>query len=416
MRFKPFLLFASFTFCVASVAAAQDEDPQRDLVKLGQSLLPTDDVPRVDAGKSAGGSAAADASASAAAVATNVDASSVGAEDAGVDAATAGAGTSDSASTPTPTREADRPESADAGSMARDAVANTESPRNVPAPRGGFGPSARRARIESGQNSELKSVEASPIAALGVPAQAVPIVATTAAVGTLALWPFLLKTIGGLLKTILAGLIKNRAKQGKKIEKNQRVVQLLGFSLRPVELAALLLGALIYGLAVGYAFQGWRLSPSFLFSQEALVVFIYYARSFIRFGFERRYNLPTQFKLWIGGGLLCLVSSYLGTTLGTVGYELEEGSSKEDTDRIVRLKATLIGVTFALALMFFVANVVHPMKIFQSGRVMLSGMALAEILPITPMPGKRIYGWKKGVWAVLAASIIPSFVLINYVL
>ena len=173
---------------------------------------------------------------------------------------------------------------------------------------------------------------------------------------------------------------------------------------------------LVYGLGVCYAFQGRKLSLSFLASQEALVVVIYYARSFVRFGYERFYKLPTQFRFWPGGGLLCLASAYLGNTLGTVGYELEETKNPEDAQRIVRMKAMLIALSLAMAFAFFTLNVVWPMKLFQSGRVMMSGIALAEILPITPMPGKKIKDWNVRVWLLLVALVVPTFVLVNFVL
>jgi hypothetical protein len=113
--------------------------------------------------------------------------------------------------------------------------------------------------------------------------------------------------------------------------------------------------------------------------------------------------------------LLCLGASYLGTTIGTVGYEVEEAASPEAANRVVKMKAFLITLSLVMALAFFAGNVLHPMKLLQSGRVMMSGIALAEILPITPMPGKRVYGWNKAAWWLLFLCIVPSFVLINLV-
>lgn len=421
MRLSTFLAVAAAAVCLASVASAQeaDQETHKDLVKLGQSLLPSDDVARPDARAPKGDAAAARPSLAldaAAGVGAAVDLDIDAADAAAADAQAAGAEGADAAesaaaepgSTPADTVDPGAP----SGAAPAGAIASAK-PAVAPV---GIGPSARRARVASGKNSEQKSLEESPIARLGVPEQAVPAVATTAAVGTMAIWPFLVKTLSGLLKSIVAGLIKNRAKKGQKIDKAQRRIRALGFDLRPAELGALLIGALIYGLAVCYSFQGRKLSPSFLMGQEALIVLLYYSRSFVRFGFERRFKLPTQFKFWIGGAGLCLFSAYLGTTLGTVGYELEEAATKDDGDRIVRMKAMLTGLALGMALVFFAANVFYPTKIFQSGRAIMSGMALAEILPITPMPGKRIFAWNKTVWALLAATVVPSFLLINYFL
>jgi len=409
-RLGAFLAVAATTLSVASIALAQEPDPEhKDLVKLGHSLLPGDEPPRADAAARK----VADAGLATSAL------------DAGGDAADAGAdaGERDSSADAGAGGGAQLALAGDAGSTATDAGAarpedagSVEPAKPKVTPIVGVGSAARKARVESGQNSEQKALAESPIARLGLPEQAVPVVATTAAVGTMAIWPFLTKTLVGLLKKILVALLKSRAKKGEKIDTTQKRVRILGFDLRPAELGALLLGALIYGLAVCYGFQGRSLTASFLVSQEALVVLLYYSRSFIRFAFERRYALPTQFRLWIGGGVLCLVSTYLGATLGTVGYELEDAPDKESATRIVKMKALLTTVTLAMALAFFAANVFHPMKLFQSGRVMMSGIALAEILPFAPMPGKKILAWNKGVWALLAAAVLATFVLTNYFL
>ena len=37
-------------------------------------------------------------------------------------------------------------------------------------------------------------------------------------------------------------------------------------------------------------------------------------------------------------------------------------------------------------------------------------------MPIAPLPGLRIYKWRRGVWAILFTIIIPTFFLINFFL
>jgi hypothetical protein len=79
------------------------------------------------------------------------------------------------------------------------------------------------------------------------------------------------------------------------------------------------------------------------------------------------------------------------------------------------MKAFLLGLALAMALGFFAANRWYPNKILQSGRLMMSGMALAEILPIAPMPGQKIYAQSKVLWSVLAVLVIPTFFVINFI-
>ena len=411
---------------LAPAAAAQTKaDP--DLAQLADSILPQD-TPKAKPAASGGraGAAAASARAARAAAANAADAGAAAspATDASVAPDASPPADASAPEDASPGVAVATPSAADAAALdaslaaapaASSAAPPAEPPTKPPAPIA-IGPAARKARIDSGENLPLAGPAESPIAKLGVPPDVVPIAATTVTVGAMALWPFLLKTLTGLLKSVFGSFLKTRAKKGQKIDKTQKAIHVMGFVVRPAELAALLFGALIYGLGVCYAFQGRNLKPSFLVSQEALVVVIYYSRSAVRFAYERAFKITTQYKFWPGGGLLCLASAYLGNTLGTVGYELEETTAPEDADRIVKMKAWLLVISLGLAFAFAAANIVAPAKIFQSGRIMMSGMALAEILPITPMPGAKILKWSPGVWGLLCIGVAVSFILLNFIL
>jgi hypothetical protein len=434
MRFLPSVARVGLVLAlvsVASVAAAQPA-PDPDLIKMGQSVLPDDSPapgakpkPKPKPAAKPGASAAASAGAVAAVpagpagpaggAAAAADASVDAAPDASSDAGQEADASSTGLGGPSANAAADGG-GVDAGAPRAATAPAKEEPKPPRAAPGGVGPAARKARIESGENLPMTAAAESPLAKVGVPAAAVPAVATVATVGAMAFWPFLVKTVAGLLKGLLAAFLKTRAKKGVKVDKTLKTLNVMGFVVRPAELGALLLGALIYGLGVCYAFQGRKMSASFLVSQEALVVVIYYSRSFVRFAYERMFKLTTQYKFWLGGGMLCLASAYLGNTLGTVGYELEEAGSPEDADRIAKMKAWLIVISLGMALVFCAANIASPAKILQSGRVMMSGMALAEILPITPMPGKKIFAWKPVVWVLLVVLVVPAFIAMNFIL
>lgn len=275
---------------------------------------------------------------------------------------------------------------------------------------------SRSERISSGKNYPMQGAPQSPLAKIGIPAAAVPAVATVLTASVIAFWPFLLKTLTMLLKAVITGRLKVRAKKDKKLDTSQRQFVVFGFPLRPFELGAVLLGAVVYGLAICYTLRGWKLDSPFLLGQEAIVLAIYYLRSFIRLAFERFFGLATQFRFWLVGGLLCLLSAFLGSPLATVGYELESAKGPQAAEQAARLKVALLVATLCLAVGFFAANLLFPHKLLQSGRLIASGMALAEVLPITPMPGLKIYQWRKGVWALLFALVVPTYFLINFFL
>ena len=263
---------------------------------------------------------------------------------------------------------------------------------------------------------DMKGVEDSPLTKLGVPAAAIPAAATVVATGFIAIWPALIKTLTGLAKAFAAAFLKNKGKKNKKVDPAARTYHVLGLAIRPAELGSIAIAAFVYGIAVCYVFQGRKMEVGFVVRQEGLVLAIYFTRSIVRFVYERVQRITTQYHFWFAGGLMCLASAYLGTTLGTVGFETEASSEPGDAKRIVTMKAWLLGVAFALAVVFCVLNMASPAKVFQSGRLMMSGAALAEVLPITPMPGKKLFDANKGLWLAFFLVIVPGFFVMNFVL
>jgi hypothetical protein len=268
-------------------------------------------------------------------------------------------------------------------------------------------------RVQSGRNYPMVAVQESPLQAV-VPSRLIPAAATLLTVGAMSIWPFIWKTITGLLKKILAGYIKQRGKKDKKLEKPRVEFALFGFRFGPAELFAVLVGAVVYTAAICYAFTGLKWTTDIVVEQLVLVTGLSYLRSFTRIVYGRVSGVATQFKFWPGGGVFCLVSAYFGNTLGTVGYELESAKGKEA--QALRLKAWLVVVSLVLGLAFFAGNLVYPAKFLQSGRVMSSGMALGDILPLAPMAGQKIFGWSKGLWSLLFGLIISTYFVINFFL
>ncbi len=271
-------------------------------------------------------------------------------------------------------------------------------------------------RIETGKNYPMVATAQSPLARVGLNPRLVPAIATLLTLGAMSVWPFLMKTLLGLLKKLAAALLKNRAKKSQKLERDKIEWELFGFRIRPAELVALIIAAATYGLAVCYSLKGWKLDSRFVLYEELLVIAIYYARSTVRFVYERWTGLTTRYTFWPGGGILCLASAYFGNTLGTVGFELDAAKGKEDAARLVKIKVWMLLLALAMAIGFFAANLFHPDKILQSGRVITSGMALGEVMPMSPMPGLKIFRWRRSVWATLFVLVVPTFFLINFFL
>jgi hypothetical protein len=138
-------------------------------------------------------------------------------------------------------------------------------------------------------------------------------------------------------------------------------------------------------------------------------------RSLVRFVYERQVGLVTVFRFWPAGGLICLVSAYLGTMMATGNYELEATGRPDAARYAARLRVGIVLATLGLALGFFAANWYSPHKVLQMGRIVASGIVLSEVLPVAPMPGLRIYKWSRRIWALLFVLVVPTYFLVNFI-
>ncbi|MBI5227064.1 hypothetical protein HY988_00615 [Candidatus Micrarchaeota archaeon] len=266
------------------------------------------------------------------------------------------------------------------------------------------------------ENMRMEGIENSPLVALGIPPKYVPPVATAVSLVLLAFLPNLLTALTGFLKVYAAGFLKSKAKEGKKpSELIDKGTKILGFTIRLREFVALVIGAIVYGLAVSYTFKGFKIDFLLVFYAIAFATILYYARTLMRMLFERIYKLRSEFHVWKSGCGICWISAILGNTLQTTGYELED-ATPENQGKLAKMKAFIILITMVLGIALFVANFVHPTKTLQLFRMIASGLALTEIMPIKPMPGVSIKKWNWIIWILLFLLIVPTYFLINFYL
>lgn len=100
--------------------------------------------------------------------------------------------------------------------------------------------------------------------------------------------------------------------------------------------------------------------------------------------------------------------------MATGNYELEATGRPDSAKYAARLRVGIVLVTLGLSIGFFAANWHHPHKVLQMGRLVASGIVLSEVLPVTPMPGLRIYKWRRSVWALLFGMVVPAYFLMNF--
>lgn len=279
---------------------------------------------------------------------------------------------------------------------------------------------SRKERFASGANVELKGPAESPLADLGVPPAAVPVVAAAATATAMGFWPFLMKTLIALIQSLFKGMVadyfKKKAKEGQKVNTARKVVDFFGLNVRPAELGHIALGALVYGAAVYYTAFGLTLKTSALARQEVLVSMFYLVRAGVRYGYERKYQIASEYRFWFSGGLLCVGSAVLGNPLSTVGFELNTAKTAEEKTRMINMSVLMIFIALGLATVFFMLNQVYPTVFFQTATLACTGVALSDILPVEPMTGKKVWDSNKWLWAGLVAIVVPAFMLFNFVL
>ncbi len=264
-------------------------------------------------------------------------------------------------------------------------------------------------------NIRMVGIENSPLVALGIPPQFVPPVAVAISLLLVALWPRIMTALTDFIGIFVSGFARKKVKEGKKVSSHNDGFKFFGFHIVPIELLAIFGAALVYGLAVSYTFKGLVFDIQILEYAIGFSIILYYARTLVGMIIANIYKLHSEFRLWPSGCGICLVGAFLGTPLETTGYELAEESHENHT-KFAKMEAFVILITFAIALVIFIINFIHPTEPFEVFRAIASGVALAEIMPFKPMPGVSIKKWNWIIWLILFLLIVPTYFLINFYL
>ena len=220
-----------------------------------------------------------------------------------------------------------------------------------------------------------------------------------------------------VIRIYLAGIFKSRKKPTKGKPKSEAPgIELFGIKARYQEIAAVFIGAFVYGMGVAYLFTGlsWNL-PLMGIASVIFVAILYYLRSLTRWILDKRHGTDSEYVVWKTGSALCWTTALCGFTLQTPGFEVDE-APEEKKPHVAKMKLAVLGMAMAVALIVFVVNFLYPHPWLQTFMCVASAIAVTEILPLKPMPGAEIKSWNRSVWALTFFTFIPAYFLINFLL
>lgn len=119
-----------------------------------------------------------------------------------------------------------------------------------------------------------------------------------------------------------------------------------------------------------------------------------------------RYGFWAEYRLWLEGLVLALVTSYFGFVFAAPGAVYIHGNY---IDRDVNGKISIAGplTNIMLALIFLMASSVLPSPLRDVavlGYAVNSFLALFNLIPIAVLDGAKVFRWNPLIWLIAAAS------------
>ena len=252
-------------------------------------------------------------------------------------------------------------------------------------------------------NLEREAVKNSPLANI-MPVEYVPLGAAGISVLFLLLFE--------LITSYFEGFIEKFRKRRKQIKE-----RFIGFSIgkAPIrfrEFLAVVLGSLIFALAVTYTFVAKTGGFINVLKISAIVCLgIFILQEIPRIIISGKKRTLTEFVLYPLGMIVTLLSAFLGSVFGHPGrwlFKNEEYSGK--------IYYSMMVFVFLLGIVFFILNLMKPSIALQLAFTIASTVSVFEMLPFKPLNGREIFKWRPKKWAITFILFLPIYVLMNFFL
>lgn len=119
-----------------------------------------------------------------------------------------------------------------------------------------------------------------------------------------------------------------------------------------------------------------------------------------------RYGFWAEYRLWLEGLILALVTSYFGFVFAAPGAVYIHGNY---IDRDINGRISLAGplTNIILAIIFLISSSVLPSPfnyVAVLGYTVNSFLALFNLIPIAVLDGAKVFRWNPLIWLIAAAS------------
>ncbi len=131
-----------------------------------------------------------------------------------------------------------------------------------------------------------------------------------------------------------------------------------------------------------------------------------------------RYGYWAEFRMWVAGVILALVTSVLGFIFAAPGATYIQGANVSEKEYgIISIAGPLTNIAIAVAFLLVglvgigghltaeIASIGFPINLF---------LALFNMLPLMPLDGAKVFRWNKAYWSAIFFPLLLIFVVLFF--
>lgn len=253
-------------------------------------------------------------------------------------------------------------------------------------------------------NLERKAASYSPLV-FCLPLQWIPIAASI--IGAV------LMSILNLLKGYIESIILDLGKKGYGI--HEKTLKIFGVKVR--EVLAVIAASIVLGLAVSWTFAGPTVGFIGLLLLNTLLCFVGgISHEVIHWAMAKILKIKTEYRFWLSGSIMTVITSFLGNSFGLQGFLIEEVEKDAPRWKTGLMKLSSPVFSTIVMVIFAATNFFLPHVVFQMVYSIAGMLAMVEILPFQPMDGYEIRKWNILIWLIAFIFILVSFIATNFII
>ena len=257
-----------------------------------------------------------------------------------------------------------------------------------------------------GFNNVPRNFEYSPLKNL-VPEEYIPLTAAAIGFSLLWLWQWLAALVKRGIRIGLSSKIMSTV-QKKELQEQYKGFMLFGLRIKFREWFSILGAAIVFALAVSLSFikEGFII---FLLANVLVNSIIYGIRHFTRLVMDRVHEIHSEYIFWIWGGLIAVVTGWMGNAFSLAGYTVAQEAKNEG-----KVLFTIDLLSFLAAIIFIIWNFLAPNPLIQMAMFLSLAISVIQMMPIEPFGGKKVLAWSKWRYLLLFIPMIIVYGLVSF--